>query len=313
METLRPRAAVNVDIDELYVYDRIHGHAGASGNPAGFDVAAITPTVWTRGVPRFLDLFARTGVRATFFAVAQDLAHPDVRAVLRDVVAAGHEVGNHSLTHPYDLSRQSEASIHKELSQARARLQDATGRAVTGFRAPGYVLSPALCEAIAETGHTYDSSRFPCPTYQAAKASFIQAYAMLGRPSGSVAEPPQVWFGPRTPYIERLPSGRALLELPIGVLPALRLPFIGTAALLMGLPSRVALAPLLARADWLNFECHGIDLTDHDADGVPDRLRTQPDQRVPLARKWPRFVHLVEDLARTHDVRTLAQWAEAGV
>ena len=77
--------------------------------------------------------------------------------------------------------------------------------------------------------------------------------------------------------------------------------------------SHYVLAPLLARADWLNFECHGIDLTDHDADGVPDRLRTQPDQRVPLARKWPRFVHLVEDLARTHDVWTLAQWAEAGV
>lgn len=306
------RAAVNVDIDELYVYDRIHGHAGASGNPQGFDAAAITPTVWTRGVPRFLDLFARVGVKATFFVVAQDLAHPDVRAVLRDIVRAGHEVGNHSLTHPYDLSRLSETAMDAELRVARARLQDATGQGVDGFRAPGYALSPALLEAIGRCGHTYDSSRFPCPPYQFAKAGFISAYGLMGRPSGSVIEAPTVWFGPRTPHIERLPSGKALLELPIGVLPGLRLPLIGTALLAMGWSSRAVLAPLLARTDWLNLECHGIDLTDHDADQIPDRLRTQPDQRVSLAAKWPRFVHVIEDLARTHDVRTLGQWAEAG-
>jgi hypothetical protein len=308
----KPRAAVNVDIDGLYLYDRIHGHAGVSGNPAGFEPAHHDPLVWRKGVPRFLDLFARAGCQATFFVVAQDIAHPEVKAVLADVVAAGHEVGSHSLTHPYDLSRLGADAMAHELEEARDRLQQATGQAIVGFRAPGYVLSLALREAIVEAGHLYDSSRFPCPPYQAAKAAIIGLYRALGRPSGSVAEPPGVWFGPRTPYVDRLPSGRALLELPIGVL-AGGLPFFGTSLIAGQLPGWWALQPLVARTDWLNFECHGIDLLDRVDDAVPARLHRQPDQQVPLARKWPLFVQVLEQLQTTHDVRTLADWAAQGV
>jgi len=307
----RPRAAVNVDVDGLYLYDRIHGHAGSSGNATDFDPAGHDPVVWTRGIPRFLELFARTGVQATFFVVAQDLAHPEVRAVLGDVVAAGHEIGSHSFSHPYDLSKLQPHAIRDELERARAVLQDATGQAVVGFRAPGYVLSPALKEAIVAVGHGYDSSAFPCPPYQLAKAAFIAGYRALGRPSGSIPQGPGVWFGQRTPYIERLPSGKALYELPIGVMPGLRLPMIGTAVIALGQAGVLGLAPLWARTDWLNFECHAIDLTDHESDGIPARFKTQPDQRVTLGRKWPLFVRVLEAMARTHEVRTLAQWAES--
>lgn len=303
-------AAVNVDVDGLYLYDRIHGHAGGSGNAAGFDPASADATVWTKGVTRFLDLFDRCGVKGTFFVVAQDLAHADVQAVLAECVAAGHEIGSHSLTHPYDLSLQSPAAMATELGDARKRLQDATGQPVVGFRAPGYVLSAPLLDAIAQAGHVYDSSRFPCPPYQAAKAGVIGLYRVLGRPSGSVPEAPKVWLGDRLPHVVTTPSGRRLLELPIGVLPGLRMPFIGTSLIFFGELGWQLSRPLLAQSAWLNFECHAIDLTDHERDGIPARLKTQPDQRVPLRRKWPLFVRCLESLARTHDVRTLAAWAD---
>jgi hypothetical protein len=309
MTPSRPRAAVNVDIDGLYLYDRIHGHAGGSGNAVGFDPATHDPTVWTRGIPRFLDAFGQAGIQATFFVVAQDLAHADVRAVLKDCVAAGHEIGSHSFTHPYNLSRLPPDAMGEELVRARHTLQDATGQAVLGFRAPGYVLSDALRTAIADAGHTWDSSRFPCPPYQLAKATFIQAYRLLGRPSGSLIEPVGVWVGPRKPYRDRLPDGRTLVELPVGVLPGMRVPFIGTSVLMWGEAGRKVLAPVIARSDWMNFECHAIDLTDHAGDGIPDRLKTQPDQRVPLAKKGPLFQKVLSDLAHTHDVRTLGAWA----
>lgn len=311
MDNLRRRAAVNVDIDGLYLYDRVHGHAGTSGNAAGFDAATHDPKAWTKGVTRFLDLFARTNVPATFFVVAQDLAHPDVRAVLADCVAAGHEVASHSLTHPFNLSRLPHAQMADELATARKRLQDATGQAVSGFRAPGYVLSDALLRAIADAGHTYDSSRFPCPPYQLAKAAVIGLYRAKGRPSGSIPEWPNVWFGKRTPYVDRLSDGRALVELPIATLPGTRLPYIGTSLIAMGALGYDAIMPLLARTDWLNFECHAIDLTDHVGDEIPARLAVQPDQREPLAKKWPLFVRALEGLARHHEVRTLGQWAES--
>ncbi len=305
------RAAVNVDIDGLYLYDRIHGHAGSAGNAAGFDAAAHDPRAWTRGVPRFLDLFARAGVHGTFFVVAQDLAHSEVRAVLRDAVAAGHEIGSHSLTHPYDLSRLDGTAQREELRVARARLQDATGQSVAGFRAPGYVLSPSLLCAVADVGHSWDSSRFPCPPYQAAKATAIGLYRAAGRPSGSIPEPPGVWLGPRLPYRETLTDGRALVELPIGVLPGLRWPVIGTSVIVAGEIGRLALQPLLSRSDWVNFELHAIDLLDHAGDELPERLLAQPDQRVPLRSKWKVLLRMLEGLAASHDVRTLGRWAEA--
>lgn len=311
MTGTRRRAAVNVDIDGLYLYDRIHGHAGGAGNAAGFVAATHDPTAWTRAMPRFLELFARCNLRATLFCVAQDLDHPEVRAVLADCVAEGHEIGNHSLTHPYDLSRQRPETVAHEVATARKRLQDATGQPISGFRAPGYVLSPALLTAIADAGHTYDSSRFPCPSYQAAKAAVIALYRVQGRPSGSVAEAPHVWFGRRTPYVDRLDDGRALVELPIGALPATRLPYFGTTLILMGTPGYAAMAPLLARTDWINFECHALDLTDHAGDNIPARLAVQPDQRMPLARKWPLFLRALEDLKLHHEVRTLGEWAES--
>ncbi|MBI5610097.1 MAG: polysaccharide deacetylase family protein [Deltaproteobacteria bacterium] len=308
--TSAPRAAVNVDIDGLYLYDRIHGHQGGSGNAADFDAKTHDPRVWTLGVPRFLDLFARVGAKATFFVVAQDLENPEVRAVLADLVAAGHEVGSHSFSHPYNLSRLPIAELAEELRKARAILQDATGQAVAGFRAPGYVLSDALAEAILAAGHSYDSSRFPCPAYQGAKAGIIQLYRLRGRPSGSIAEPPSVWLGPRKPYRWTLPSGKSLIELPIGTLPGLRWPFIATSVIAGGEALRLVTRPLLLSSDWLNFECHAIDLLDNAGDQLPARLLAQPDQRVPLKAKWPVLLRTLEDLAATHDVAPLASWAE---
>lgn len=307
---LTRRAAVNVDVDGLYLYDRIHGYAGTAGNPPDFDAASADPRAWTVGVPRFLELFARAGVRATFFTVAQDLSHPEVRAVLADVVAAGHEIASHSLTHPYDLSRLPPGRMHDELQIARDRLQQATGQTISGFRAPGYVLSDALREAIVEVGHSYDSSRFPCPAYQAAKTGAIGLYAAQGRPSGSLPERPEVWVGPRKPYVDRLDSGRALLELPIGTLPGVRWPLIGTALVLGGDLGRLALQPIVAQVDWVNFECHAVDLMDLHGDHLPGRLASQPDLKVPLKSKWPILLKFIEGLRRSHEVQSLGQWAE---
>ncbi len=303
------RAAVNVDIDGLYLYDRIHGHAGGSGNAAGFEPARHDPAAWTRGVVRFLDLFDRTDVRATFFVVAQDLAHPDALAVFREAIAAGHEIGNHALTHPYDLSQLPREQMTHELRTAKDRLEQLGGVEVVGFRAPGYVLSDTLLDVVAETGHRYDSSRFPCPPYQAAKAAAIGAYRVLGRPSGSIPESPSVWLGQRLPHRVRTASGHSLVELPIGVVPGVRMPFIGTSLIAFGELGWQATRAALRNADWMHLECHAIDLCDVDRDGLPERLRAQPDQRVPFERKWPRFVRALESMRRTHEVRTLAEWA----
>lgn len=293
----RRLASVSVDIDGLHLYHRIHGLPEPSGD---------APSVYETGVRRFLDLFARHGVKGTFFVVGEDVADPRARRVLEEAVAAGHELASHSFTHPYALSKLSPEAIDRELALAEAAIAPLCGgRPPAGFRAPGYNTSPALLGALKRRGYAYDSSTFPCPPYYLAKAAVIGAYKLVGRATQSIAGDPRVMWAPRLPYRHRTPEALDLLELPMTVLPGVRFPVFGTSLIMMGRKGwRVAL-PWLQRVPFINVEFHAIDLTDHVGDGIDDALLSQPDQRVPLDKKLEVFDAVVADLARGWEVAPL--------
>jgi peptidoglycan/xylan/chitin deacetylase (PgdA/CDA1 family) len=48
---------------------------------------------------KVLDILARRDLRATFMVVGQNLFDPSSAALLHEINAAGHWIGNHSLTH----------------------------------------------------------------------------------------------------------------------------------------------------------------------------------------------------------------------
>src|SRR5947199_96198 len=97
---------------------------------------------------------------------------------------------------------------------------------------PNYWAIHGLADAA--TGSTtaaYDSSVFPCPAYMALKDAAIASYALLGRPSRSVVDTPSVLTAPTQPYRVGTPywkRGDGMLEIPIQVTRALRLPYFGT-------------------------------------------------------------------------------------
>jgi hypothetical protein len=295
-------AAVNVDIDGLHLYYRIHGLAEPD--------LARTRTIYEIGVTRFLELFARHGIRATFFAVGEDLSNPVNRGIARRIVAEGHELASHSHTHPYDLTRLGRAGIEAELERAERAIEPIRGSRPAGFRAPGYNTSPELLGAVAERGYSYDSSLFPCPPYLVARAAVIGAYRLLGRRSQSLVGDPLAMFRSRLPHWTRPTGGSArLLELPITVLPGLRFPLIGTSLIAMGRTGWSLLRPVVGALDFVNVEFHAIDMTDHDFDGIDSALRRQPDQRVPLADKEAVFDAALSHLAQGWENRTLEEIA----
>jgi len=284
-------AAVNVDIDSLYLYYRIHG----------LDEARATNAVWERGVVRFAELFAELGVKATFFVVAQDLERwPAARAIAVDLARAGHELASHSWSHPYDLVRQHDRFVAGELDRAGDLIAAVRGAPVTGFRAPGYTLTNRLLGMLAERGYTYDSSIFPCPPYYLAKVAVLAAMALRGKQSHSIVGDPRVMWARTTPHPQA-----GVVELPVTVLPGLRLPFIGTSLLMMGQRGYSVVRPWLRRAPFVNLEFHGIDLCDLAEDGIDPALLKQPDLRVPLAAKLALFRRVVTDLRDGWGVDTL--------
>ena len=297
-------ASLSIDLDALEHYHRIHGLPDPP--PGGAD------PVYGKAVERFGDLCARLGVRGTAFCVGRNLEAPAAAAAAAALARAGHELGNHSLSHDYALARLPEEEIAREVRGGADAVARVAGARPVGFRAPGYGLSAALVAALVRDGYRYDSSAFPALPYYLGKAGVMAALAATGRPSRAVLDRPRVLFAPRTPYRPRAdePYARgdvALLELPVAT-GALGFPLIGTFVAAMPRAARL-LAFTARRRPLLVLELHGVDLLDA-SDASPALAARQRDLSVPAAEKIAR----IEGFVRAHGARrwtTLADAAEA--
>ncbi|MGH9601803.1 MAG: polysaccharide deacetylase family protein [Terriglobales bacterium] len=94
---------------------------------------------------RLLEVLARHGVHATFFLIGRYIAErPDIA---RAIVAAGHEVANHTYTHP-SLLFLPPARVRQELADCERALFDAVGAAHAPlFRPPFGARRPHVLRA----------------------------------------------------------------------------------------------------------------------------------------------------------------------
>jgi peptidoglycan-N-acetylglucosamine deacetylase len=82
---------------------------------------------------RLLDVLAKHNAKATFFLIGKYVRQrPDIA---RAIHAAGHEIGNHTDSHP-NLIFCSAAKLRQELEDCRKALEDALGEKATLFRPP---------------------------------------------------------------------------------------------------------------------------------------------------------------------------------
>jgi peptidoglycan/xylan/chitin deacetylase (PgdA/CDA1 family) len=96
---------------------------------------------------RLLEVLARHNVSATFFLIGRFVRQrPDI---VRELVKAGHVVGNHTFTHP-QLTFKSEGEIRKELTDCRAALQDVIDEHSNLFRPPFGGRRPAVLRIVRE-------------------------------------------------------------------------------------------------------------------------------------------------------------------
>jgi peptidoglycan-N-acetylglucosamine deacetylase len=300
-------AAVSVDLDETTLYAALHG----LGARASFDPHAV----YERALPRLLAWAEARGVPLTLFAVGADLARAGSAAALAPFVRRGDEIGNHSLDHPYALTRLPDRALVRQVREANDRIGAALGVRPEGFRAPGYAVDERLLAVIAEAGLRYDSSVFPCPTYYAAKLGALASLRLRGRRSRAIVDHPRALLAPTEPYRPGSPywaPGRGpLWELPVGVSGPLRLPFIGTALALAPRPLLDHLVRNAARARFVNLELHGVDFLD-ERDGLSALGPFQLDLRVPAERKLARFDRALRSLrAAGHHFVRLREVADA--
>lgn len=137
-----------------------------------FQVAALAPYVdrrtWSSipsridvGMRALLELLASHGTRGTFFVLGWIAKrHP---ALVREIAGSGHEVASHGWGHE-KVTTLSPESFRASIRDSRRALEDLTGAAVFGYRAPSFSIVRGVewaLETLVEEGYRYDSSLFP--------------------------------------------------------------------------------------------------------------------------------------------------------
>jgi peptidoglycan/xylan/chitin deacetylase (PgdA/CDA1 family) len=119
---------------------------------------------WT---PQVLDVLRQYGVKATFCMVGtQAQAHPDL---VKKVVAAGHRLCDHSVSHDTAMDKKSEAYQSQEILGAERMITEASGGVrPMYYRAPGGAFTPysrklAASHGMRPLGWNVDSKDFERP------------------------------------------------------------------------------------------------------------------------------------------------------
>ena len=83
--------------------------------------------------PRLLEMLAQHHVHATFFVLGENaVQHPEI---LKRAVQEGHEIGNHSWSHP-NLAKMSEDGVRSQIKRTEELISNTVGARPTLFRPP---------------------------------------------------------------------------------------------------------------------------------------------------------------------------------
>ena len=100
--------------------------------------------------PRILAALDRAGVHATFLVMGHNaVAHPEL---IREIVAAGHEIGNHSWSH-LDQTQITQSQIREEIVRCTHEVEQLIQRPLVGFRPPRGELTGQAVMVASELGH----------------------------------------------------------------------------------------------------------------------------------------------------------------
>ena len=104
--------------------------------------------------PRVLEVLRQHPVQAAFFCIGNRAeAHPDV---VRQIVAEGHLIGNHSYSHSNRFPLFSRRKMQLDMERCDAALAQCTpaGNAMKLFRPPFGVTNPTVAAAVKSLGYT---------------------------------------------------------------------------------------------------------------------------------------------------------------
>ena len=146
--------ALTFDVEEYFHAEVFAGVVRPDAWPT-FESRVVDTTT------RILDRLDRAGVHATFFVLGWVAErHP---ALVREIDSLGHEVACHGYGHRM-IQQLNTHELAEDVTRAKKVLEDITGTAVIGYRAPTFSVTRETLwslEVLCDAGFLYDSSIFP--------------------------------------------------------------------------------------------------------------------------------------------------------
>jgi len=264
----------------------------------------------------------RYGATATLFMVGHDFLQPANVDPIRAVAAQGHEIANHSMHHPQGFRFLSDSEMDAEIGGMEQACQSVTGKTPVGFRSPGWNIGDRALPILRRRGYLYDSSIHPTSLMPLFKA--LHWWNTRNRTSVDRTTMGQIsyMFSPRHPYRTSdqslsTPGAGGIVELPVTVVPIVRMPFWATFLLASGIGAfKASLRALVATRTPVQFQFHLSDFVDFNdrefRDQVPragDGVYVPQALWTPLKVKHDLFTRALDLLAEHYEFVTLERWA----
>lgn len=143
-----------------------------------------------RNTDRLLAIFDESGVTATFFVLAWVAER--FPGLVQRIAGAGHEIASHGYAHQLVYDQGPEA-FRDDVRRAKRILEDTSGCAVAGYRAPSFSITGRslwALDVLVEEGYRYDASVYPVHHDRYGIPDAPRHLHVLRREAGSLMEAP---------------------------------------------------------------------------------------------------------------------------
>jgi hypothetical protein len=300
---------VSIDVDTLSSIYKGKGCRRAGG---------YTYLELRQGLENLARFFEGYSIKTTLFMVGNDLLVPASHASLRATVQAGHEVANHSMTHPQGFRWLTKEQKEREIADMGDVCQRVLGVKPVGFRSPGWNIDDSTISVLVNQHYWYDSSLFPTYLMPFMKLTHWWSMRRQGKHERTTMGQLKYMFAPLQPYrtdavsLAR-PGGGDLVEFPLSVTPFLRIPFFATTLLLSGFDFYEKLyRSIRKRALPIHFQFHLSDFVDYNTPELQEQMPVGEKGvylpqalNVTLQQKWDLFKQMMDLLTSEYQFFTL--------
>jgi len=306
-------ANISIDVDSLSSIYKGQGCVRAGG---------YTFAEFRTGLENLSNFFSKYSIHTTMFMVGNDFLYEKNHPAIKEITTNGHEIANHSMTHPQGFRWLPEEEKEKELTAMSNICQEVTGKRPIGFRSPGWNIDYATLPVLNKLEFMYDSSIFPTSLMPLMKFAHWSSMSKQKKQDRTTMGQTSYMFSPLSPYhVSNNSLGKrgdnSLIEFPISVSPYLRIPFFATLLLFTGISFYKKLfQSILAAGLPVHFQMHLSDFIDYSIPELKDQMPGSKNGayvpqslHTPLSEKLDIYSAMIDLIGQDYNFITLEQWA----